>query len=254
MLLTEYNGYVKSIQPAVSPPGECRTEWDIYCGLAKRLGFGDLFWDGSFEKCADYILEPLKITLNELKQHPEGIKLEMQPRPEKHYEKTGFKTPSGKVEIASATLAEHGLDPLPVYKEPPESPSSQPELAKKFPLVMTSGARVMAYTHSQFRNIPKLRKLMPDPLVDINPADAAQRDIKTGDTVTVSSPRGSIKMKANVTDTILRGVVSLPHQWPDEANVNELVDDKTLDPISGFFPYKSQLCQVTKYRQKPPNT
>jgi anaerobic selenocysteine-containing dehydrogenase len=150
------------------------------------------------------------------------------------------------VEISSSTLAEHGLDPLPVYKEPPESPLSRPDLAKKYPLVMSSGARVMAYTHSQFRNIPALRKLMPEPLVDINPTDASPRGIKTGDTVTVSSPRGSITMKANVTDAILAGVVSLPHHWPGEANVNLIVDDTTLDPISGFISCKSQLCQVSK--------
>ncbi|MBN1693357.1 MAG: molybdopterin-dependent oxidoreductase [Dehalococcoidales bacterium] len=247
ILLTEYTDTIKLIQPAVSPPGECRSEWDIYSELAKRLGFGDLFWDGSFEKCADHILEPLKITCNYLKTRPEGIKPETEPRPAKHYEKTGFRTASGKVEIASSVLKEHGIDPLPVYREPPESPLSQPELAEKYPLVMTTGARVMAYTHSQFRNIPQLRTLMPDPLVDINPADASPRGIKTGDTVTVSSPRGSIRMKACVTDTILPGVVTLPHHWPSEANVNELVDDRTLDPISGFIPCKSQLCQVAKY-------
>ncbi len=247
ILLTEYNGYVKLIQPAISPPGECRTEWDIYSDLAKRLGFGDLFWNGSFEKCVDYILEPMNITSSDLKQHPEGIKLTLQPKLAKHYENGGFKTASGKVEIASSVLKEHGLDPLPAYQEPPESPLSQPELAKTYPLVMTSGARVLAYTHSQYRNIPRLRKLMPEPLVDINPSDAARRGIKIGDTVIISSPRGQIKMKANVTDTILRGVVSLPHHWSGEANVNELVDDKTLDPISGFIPCKSQLCQVAKY-------
>jgi len=104
----------------------------------------------------------------------------------------------------------------------------------------------MAYTHSQFRNIPRLRKMMPDPLVDINPADAEPRNIKTGDKVTITTPRGSIRMKANVTDTILTGVVSLPHHWPGEANVNLLVDDRTLDPISGFIPCKSQLCQVAR--------
>jgi anaerobic selenocysteine-containing dehydrogenase len=246
ILLTEAEGYIKLIQPAVSPPGECRSEWDIYTALAKRLGFGDLFWDGSFEKCADYILEPLRISYNDLIKHPEGLKQKFQPRPAKDYEKLGFQTASGKVEIASSVLAEHGIDSLPSYKEPPESPLSRPDLLASFPLVLTSGARVMAYTHSQFRNIPRLRRLMPEPLVDINPADALPRGIQTGDTVIVSSPRGSIKMKANVTDTILAGVVSLPHQWPGEANVNLLVDDQTLDPVSGFIPCKSQLCQVTK--------
>jgi anaerobic selenocysteine-containing dehydrogenase len=246
ILLTDYGGYVRLVEPAIAPVGESRTEWDIFSGLAKRLGFGDLFWDGDFERCADHILEPMKITCADLRQQPEGVKMPVSARPEKDYEKTGFQTPSGKVEIACATLAEHGLDPLPTYKEPAESPLSRPDLAKSYPLVMTSGARVMAYTHSQFRNIPRLRKLMPEPLVDINPADAMPRGIKTGDTVTVSTPRGSIRMKANVTDAILAGVVSLPHHWPGEANVNSLVDDRNLDPISGFLPCKSLLCQVTR--------
>jgi len=237
---------VKLIEPAIEPVGESWSEWKIYSELAKRLGFGDVFWDGDFEKCVNYILEPLDITFADLKQHPEGIRRPLPVIPEKYYEQAGFQTPSGKVEIACSTLAEYGFDPLPVYKEPVESPVSRPDLASSFPLVLTTGARVLAYTHSQFRNIAQLRQIVPEPLVDINPADAKPRGIQSGDTVTVSSPRGSIKMKANVTDTILAGVVSLPHHWPGEANVNLLVDDQSLDPISGFPPFKSQLCQVTK--------
>ena len=87
---------------------------------------------------------------------------------------------------------------------------------------------------------------MPEPLVDINPADASPRGIHSGDTVIISSPRGNISMKANVTDAILPGVVSAPHHWPGKANVNILVDDRNLDPLSGFPPFKSQLCQVRR--------
>jgi anaerobic selenocysteine-containing dehydrogenase len=237
---------IKLIEPAIEPIGESWPEWRIYSELAKRLGFGDLFWDGDFMKCVDYIMEPLNLTSQDLKQHPQGIMLPLPVRPEKNYEKEGFQTPSGKVEIASAALAEQGLDPLPVYKEPPESPLSRPDLAESYPLVLSTGARVIAYTHSQYRHIRQLRDLMPEPLVDINPADANPRGIKTGDTVTVSSPRGTVRMKANVTDTILAGVVSVPHEWPDDANINVLVDDRNLDPISGFIPCKSLLCQVAK--------
>ena len=70
--------------------------------------------------------------------------------------------------------------------------------------------------------------------------------VQNGRVVKISSPRNTITMKANVTDTILAGVVSVPHHWPGEANVNALVDDKNLDPISGFLPCKSFLCQVVK--------
>ena len=87
---------------------------------------------------------------------------------------------------------------------------------------------------------------MPEPLVDINPVDAKLHGIQHGEEVVISSPRDSIKMKANVTDTIPLGVVSTPYHRPDAANINTLVDDKNLDPISGFPPFKSQLCQVSR--------
>jgi anaerobic selenocysteine-containing dehydrogenase len=215
----------------------------IYSELAKRLGFGEQFWDGDFKKCVNFILEPSGITYDYLKQHPDGIQLKHE---KQNLGRKGFPTPSGKIEIASSSLKEHGIEPLPEYNEPPESPLSRPDLVKSYPLVLTSGARVLAYTHSQFRNVGRLRRLMPDPLVDINPIDAKLRGIQHVNGVIISSPRGSVKMKANVTDTILPGVVSTPHHWPDEANINILTDDKNLDPISGFPAFKSQLCQVRR--------
>lgn len=246
ILINQPGGYVTLIEPAIEPIGESWPEWKIFSELAKRLGFGNEFWDGDFEKCLSYILEPSGITLEDLRQHPEGMKYPVPPKPAKYYEQAGFQTPSGKIEISSSILAQHGHEALPVYKEPAESPVSRPDLVGSFPLVMTSGARSLAFTHSQFRNIPQLSQILPEPLVEINPSDAAPRGIQSGDKVTVSSPRGSIKLKADVTDTILPGVVMIPHQWPGEANVNILVDDQNLDPISGFAPFKSQLCQVTK--------
>jgi anaerobic selenocysteine-containing dehydrogenase len=85
---------------------------------------------------------------------------------------------------------------------------------------------------------------MPDPLLEIHPIDASSRGIKEGDFVTVTSPRGEVVVKAKITDKILKGVVQMPHHWPDEANANILTDDEYLDPISGFPAFKSQLCQV----------
>ena len=88
--------------------------------------------------------------------------------------------------------------------------------------------------------------MVPEPLLEINPSDAEPRRIHSGDKVIVSSPRGSIELRANVTDTILSGVVHIPHHWPGKANINILTDDRHLDPISGFPAFKSQPCQVTK--------
>jgi anaerobic selenocysteine-containing dehydrogenase len=88
--------------------------------------------------------------------------------------------------------------------------------------------------------------MIPEPLLEINLSDASPRGIHSGNKVIVSSPRGSIELSANVTDTILSGVVHIPHHWPEKANVNIFTDDRHLDPISGFPAFKSLLCQVTK--------
>jgi anaerobic selenocysteine-containing dehydrogenase len=87
---------------------------------------------------------------------------------------------------------------------------------------------------------------MPDATVDIHPHDAKIRNIEQGNFVMILTPRGACKMKANITDTVLPGVVVAAHQWPGEANVNQVVSDKNLDPISGFGAFKSMLCNVMR--------
>ena len=77
--------------------------------------------------------------------------------------------PSGKIEVYNETLKSWGLDPLPFYTEPPQSAASTPELFKKYPLVMITGARSQLYFHAEHRMIPWLREKMPDPFVEIHP-------------------------------------------------------------------------------------
>jgi anaerobic selenocysteine-containing dehydrogenase len=246
ILVIKQGGHIRLVEPAINPVGETWPEWNIYSELAKRLGFGDLFWGGDIEKCFNHILEPTGLKVEKLRNHPEGITYPVPVKTPRHYKKMGFETPSGKVEIWSSTLEQNGYEPLPLYKEPVESPRSRPNLAKKYPLVLTTGARTINFTHSQHRNLWRLRKNIPEPLLEINPTDAGARKILQGDSVHVTSPRGKIKVRANVTDTILAGVVQMPHHWPDETNANLLCDDAYLDPVSGFPAFKSQLCQVTK--------
>ena len=104
------------------------------------------------------------------------------------YERKGFATPSGKVELRSSIVGEMGFDPLPHAVEPPESPFSTPELYQSFPLIMTTGARTEAYFHSEGRQIQSLRKLIPDPFIEINPETARDLGIMEGDWVWVESP------------------------------------------------------------------
>jgi anaerobic selenocysteine-containing dehydrogenase len=100
------------------------------------------------------------------------------------------------------------------------------------------------YTHSRHRNNPRLRELQPDPKVDINPKDAGARGIKQGEDAVVETPAGSVTVKANITNLAQPGVVHVYHGWP-RADVNTILA-RTLDPISGFPAFKSQLCQVRR--------
>jgi len=246
ILILKAGGQIRLVEPAIEPIGDTLPEFMIYAKLAEKLGLKDQFWGGDIEKCFNEVLEPSCVSVEDLRAHPEGITVPVNPRPARYYLEHGFQTPSGKVEFKSSILAKYGYQPLPVYREPLESPINSPKLYKQFSLVLSTGARTISYTHSQHRNLKSLRRIMPEPLLEINPVDAKSRGISNGDRVMVTSPRGEVIIKAKVTDIILGGVVQMPHHWPDTANANNLSDDLNLDPISGFPAFKSQLCQVEK--------
>jgi anaerobic selenocysteine-containing dehydrogenase len=149
------------------------------------------------------------------------------------------------VEFTSTELEKAGFDALPIYREPQWSPVSTPEIAQDYPLVLTSGGRTRNYTHSQGRLLTKLTVREPDPRVQIHPVDAAARAIEEGDWIEISSPIGKIEMRAWLTDDVAPGVVQAVHGW-ETANINELVPDTDLDPISGFPPFGSGLCQIAR--------
>jgi cysteine desulfurase NifS len=164
----------------------------------------------------------------------------------------GFATPSGKLEIASSILAEHGHNPLPVYTEPKEGPLSRPDLAERYPLVFNSGARIFADFRSQHHGVESLSAQAPDPRVTMNTVDAKARGISDGDWVWVETTRGRVKLRVLVTDDIIEGAIDAnmggggplgSKSWQD-CNINELTDLDAYDPISGFPVYKALLCEV----------
>jgi anaerobic selenocysteine-containing dehydrogenase len=194
----------------------------------------------------DWILKPTGLTIEELKKYPAGYTVQnLPPPPLEKYRKKGFATPSGKMEFASTILKEAGYDPLPVYREPMLSPRSTPEVAKDFPLILTTGSRLPMFVHSRTFRLDWTRSLRPDPAVDINPVDAMARGIFREDWVSLATPRASIRVRANLTERVPPGVVSMYHAYP-EASVNLLVEPDYLDPISGYPGFKSLLCQVSK--------
>ena len=161
-------------RPAVvQPAGERRSDTWIIFELAKRLGFGDKFWDGDVEAGYAYELEPHGVTLTQLKQSAGGISIPAQPayreirRDQQRRRGAWFcRTPSKKVELYCATFAAHGYPALPEYIEPALSPVSRPDIAAEYPLVLTN-AKFTTFIHSQQRALPSLRKISPATLPPI---------------------------------------------------------------------------------------
>ena len=96
----------------------------------------------------------------------------------------GFNTPTGRVELWSTMFSQFGDDPLPYYQEPPTSPVSTPELAEKYPLILTTGKRSYEFFHSEWRQPETIsRQIHPDPMFDIHPDTAAEYGIAEGEWV-----------------------------------------------------------------------
>jgi anaerobic selenocysteine-containing dehydrogenase len=212
---------------------EAWPDMKIWLHLARIMGYeADFPWKEPRD-VLDFVLSPSGVDLDELERSGAGVEYSVVP--------CGGR---GGIEFYSERLLKAGFDPLPSYEEPVEGPANA-ALYAKYPLILTSGARIPVYVHSRLRNIERLRKLEPEPYVEINPETARGFGVVDGELVEVSSPRGSIRIRAKVTDSILRGVVNIANGW-SEANVNMLTDDLARDPISGFPSLKSQLCTIRK--------
>ena len=230
----------------IEPIGESKPDWWIYSQLGRRMGLGEYFPWESDEEVVAHMLKPSGMTLEQLAgeecEECGGFmfgKRAYEP-PEK------FRTPTGKIELYSESLAEMGQDPLPVHKEPTQSPICQPSLLKDFPYILVTGVRIPEYTNWQMKNIAGLRRLAPDPVAWIHPSTAAESGVADGGMMTVETKRGAITVKASVTEDMREGVVSLSHAWEGEANANILVELEPRDPVTGYSEFRNVACGIRK--------
>ena len=142
----------------------------------------------------------------------------------------GFGTPSGKCEFYSQALAKRGFDPLPTYIPPHEGEES--DLVTEFPLALnTPPAR--NFMNSTFGNIEELAKPHGAPTVQLNPADAAARNVSEGQTVRVFNGRGAMKLAAHVTDDTRPGVTTiLWGHWRNHPGAEGFVNDLTSQALT----------------------
>jgi anaerobic selenocysteine-containing dehydrogenase len=244
------HGYAYA-RPGLVRVGECWPDHRMFIELGKRLGQGEHWRDVVGD--LDHILEPSGMTWQQLKERG-YLRGKMEFR--KH-ERRGFPTPTGKVELSSTILKGWGYDPLPRYREIPESPVSRPEMAAAYPYILITGARSPVFFHSEHRMVPWLRAAHPDPMVEIHPDTAARHGIGDGQWVFIESPRGRIRQRARLTAGIAPGVVAAEHGWwlpevpsPDHgwdrSNINILTDNDPAgyDTAMGATNLRVLLCRI----------
>lgn len=231
---------VQRVRQAVQPIGESRADWQIICDLARRieqrLGRANTaFWD--YASPAE-ILEEMGRVVPEYA----GVKYA-------RIEKTGLQTPvwddthpGTPFLFAEKFPRGRGKFHALVYEPSMELPDDD------YPLVLTTG-RVLEHWHggSMTRN-SALDELYPEALIDIHPADAARLGISNRSPVRVTSRRGSIVLRASVTQKTTIGVVFIPFHF-HEAAANLLTID-ALDPLAKIPEYKSCAVRVLQAREE----
>jgi anaerobic selenocysteine-containing dehydrogenase len=242
--------YMMANNAAIAPLGEAKPNTEIFRLLAARMGYDDPCFKESDDAIAAQAFKQddvraIHFDWDALKNKG-WQKLNM---PDAPFADGGFPTPSGKCEFYSARMLADGLDPLPAYIPPYESPASNPALAAKYPLAMISPP-ARNFLNSTFVNVQSLRSTEGEPHLDLHPVDAAARGIVSADAVRIYNDRGSFIAKARVTDRARPGlVVGLSIWWKkfaaDGKNANEVTSQRLTD-MGGGPTFYDLLVQVEK--------
>ena len=221
---------IRVLRKAVDPPGEARPDWEIACELGRRLGSPGF----DFSSPAEVMKEMASVT-------PQygGIDFE---RVDKQVLRWPCPTPDHQgTRILHTQKFTKGMGVFaPVQHAPPME-----ETSEEYPFILTTGRNLFQYhTGTMTRRSPKLEREEPEPYVEINSSDAKRLNIVEGERVSVSSVRGSIALKARVTDRIIPGSVFIPFHYA-EAAANRLTN-AALDPISNIPELKVCAAKVEK--------
>jgi anaerobic selenocysteine-containing dehydrogenase len=253
-------------KPLVPPRGEARSDLEIVFALATRLGLGEHFWNGDLDAAWRHQLAPSGVSLDRLRAEPAGVRVPLETRYRKFAEETdgiarGFDTPTRKVELYSETLLDHGYPPVPEFHGAAMSPAARPDLAARYPLILTS-AKSTWFCESQHRGLPSLRRRSLEPEVELHPDAARARAIAEGDWVWIETPAGRVRARAALNAALAEDVVCGQHGWwqacteigapgydpfgPESANLNLLIRHEPSDPIGGSVPHRAHLCNVAR--------
>jgi len=237
---TNVEGRVLRLNGIDRTPGESKRDWKVICEIAERLGRGQYFQFNSPEEIFNELRVASKggtadyygITYEKLEKM-QGVfwpcpteESEGTPR---LFEDLKFNFPDGKARILSFE-----------YKGPNERTNQE------YPVILTTGRVVFHYlSGNQTRRIATLRGFCPDPYVEIHPKLAEKYKISNGETVKVTSPRGSIELVAKITKITREDMVFVPYHWGKSLAINHLTNP-ALEPKSKIPEFKVCACKLEK--------
>ncbi len=269
---------------AVAPYGEARDDYAIFAGLARRLGVDEVFTEGrSPRQWLEVIYEPTRRAMLErgvdapdFEQFWEEGELVLPLQPwdggivrafRRDPDKAPLPTPSGRIEIGSATIAGFGYADCPGHPAwlPPAEFAGSPAAAR-FPLQLIAN-QPATRLHSQldFGATSQASKIAGREPVRIHPRDAAARGIGDGDIVRLYNDRGACLAGAVLSDVVRPGVVQLATgAWYDpedpaaeaplcvHGNPNVLTRDAGTSSLAQGCTGQLSLIEIERFERPPP--
>jgi anaerobic selenocysteine-containing dehydrogenase len=254
--------YASANHRPIAPEFEHRNDYELWRDLGRRLGQED-HWPETIEELWNENLRPAGLTFESLAAQ-RGPWASAAPKYKKFTSEdsnTPFGTPSGKVELRSQLLDTLGYDPLPDYEEP----EIFRRWSRDYPLVLTTGGRDIKGFHQSSQQMSWFRSKYPHPLVRIHPQTAAELGIADKDWVTIETPKGRVRQKACLTETLHPWVVQADRWWyPEqgggkltlygiwETNINVCTDDDpaSCDPLMGSWLLRGLPCRLIVETQR----
>lgn len=236
--MTNAERRISYLHKGVEPPGEALPDAEIICKFAKQMGYEGFNFKNSSEIYDEHaaLTKGTNIEISDLNYDILKFKRSVQwpytklingSGTERLFTNRKFFTPSGKAIIHS-------------FNDENQSET----LTEQLPLILTTGRiRDQWHTMSKTGKVNKLNKHINESFIEVNPFDAAERNIKQDDLVEVINDRGSVRVKARLTEDIKKGVVFLPMHWGKILNsdlnrannlTNKLVDPKSKEPDFKF--------------------
>lgn len=251
---------VSYTRAVLAPRGEARSDFDIATGLADRLEARGIAarkflpWRTKRDFIT-FLMGDSGIDFNAL----ERIGFAKFDYVIGDFETTGFKTPTGKIELFSERLDALGLDPLPDYSAPRYEQQTTKVLSD-YPLILLTGAREKTYHHSRYREQAWARKISPFPRLEMNSATAASNGLERDDWVRIETPDadGGCELMVTLTEDVAPGILRTGMGWwlPEAAepargaltvNINATMSyGGPWDPVTGSADTRGLVCRVTK--------